>query len=70
MDSAIFKQTYDDSIANVIQAVQANNVDALKELASQGRSLRISDNRGWTPLHYAALLGYTECLDWLLSKGM
>ena len=66
---AIFDQTYPDSLVSAIQAVHANDTEALSRLASQGRSMRVSDNRGMTPLHYAALLGHTHCLDWLLLKG-
>ena len=53
MNPQVFEGTRDDSMDPVHRAVRSGDVDLLKKLAAKGRSLRISDNLGYTPIHYA-----------------
>ena len=69
MSSDIFDQTYADAITSVIQATIDNNPEALEKLLKEKKSFRITDNRGWTPLHYACFHGHVKCLDVILKSG-
>ena len=53
MNSQVFDGTRADSVDPIHQAVRSGDVDLLKKLITKGRSLRISDNLGYTPIHYA-----------------
>ena len=65
-----FDQTRPDSIGSAIHAAIANDVSALQKLSAKGHSMRICDNRGWTPLHHAVELGHHECIEWLIRQGI
>ena len=67
MSSDIFDQTYADAITSVIQATIDNNPEALEKLLEEKKSSRITDNRGWTPLHYACNTGYTDIVAELIN---
>ena len=49
----VFEGTRADSLDPIHRAIRSGDVNLLKNLASKGRSLRISDNLGYTPIHYA-----------------
>ena len=49
----VFEGTRADSLDPVHRAIRSGDVNLLKNLATKGRSLRISDNLGYTPIHYA-----------------
>ena len=49
----VFEGTRADSLDPVHRAIRSGDVNLLKNLAAKGRSLRISDNLGYTPIHYA-----------------
>ncbi|KAL3277216.1 hypothetical protein HHI36_012566 [Cryptolaemus montrouzieri] len=61
---------YDDplSYSGVIKAVILDDLELLQELVSQGKSARIVDNHGNTPLHIAAYRATNlELIKYLLS---
>ena len=69
MSADIFDQTYADTITSVIQATIDDNPEALEKLSKEKKSFRITDNKGWTPLHYACSYGHFKCLDVILKSG-
>ena len=69
MSADIFDQTYADTITSVIQATIEDNPEALEKLLKEKKSFRITDNKGWTPLHYACSYGHFKCLDVILKSG-
>ena len=69
MSADIFDQTYADTITSVIQATIEDNPEALEKLLKEKKSFRITDNKGWTPLHYACSYGHVKCLDVILKSG-
>ena len=64
-----FDQTREDSFGGAIQAVIANDLRKLQDLSRKGKSMRIFDNRGMTPIHHAVRLGHIDCIEWLISQG-
>ena len=64
-----FDQTREDSFGGAIQAVIANDLRKLQDLSRKGKSMRICDNRGLTPLHHAVRLGHIDCIEWLICQG-
>lgn len=67
---SIFNQTYADSVTAVFQAVLSDDVETLQSLREDnGRSMRINDNQGMQPLHYAAMHGSEKCIAYLLTLG-
>ena len=64
-----FDQTRPDSIGGAIQAVIANDLKGLQGLSEKGHSMRICDNRGYTPLHHAVQMGHINCIKWLIQQG-
>ena len=51
-------------------AVNYNDVSAVKEALEKGRNQNfIHPKFGWTSIHHAAKLGYTEVIKALLSKS-
>ena len=64
-----FDQTRPDSIGGAIQAAINNDLKGLQGLSEKGHSMRICDNRGFTPLHHAIQMGHIECIEWLIQQG-
>ena len=64
-----FDQTREDSFGGAIQAVIANDLRKLQDLSRKGKSMRICDNRGLTPIHHAVRLGHIDCIEWLICQG-
>ena len=56
----VFEGTRADSLDPIHRAIRSGDVNLLKNLASKGRSLRISDNLGYTPIHYAVRKFFKE----------
>lgn len=53
----------------LIESVKGNNLGALQTLLKQGvKDSRLSQNQG-TALHYAAQLGYFDCVKLLVESG-
>ena len=69
MSSDIFDQTYPDTITSVIHATMDDDPEALEKLLEEKKSFRITDNQGWTPLHWACFRGHVKCLDVILKSG-
>ncbi|XP_075223019.1 uncharacterized protein LOC142325317 [Lycorma delicatula] len=57
------------SVSSLTAAVENDTRDVLQDLIKKGRNVNIIDNRGWTPLHEAALLDHIECIKILLEAG-
>ncbi len=55
---------YNDEI---IKAARAGNTVQLDLLIAAGADVNTADNDGWSPLHYAAHLGHSECVKLLLA---
>lgn len=53
----------------LIEAVKANNVAAVKELIESGADLNQQDEQGWTPLCWAAGKGDPEIVGLLIERG-
>ena len=69
--AVIFDQTRPDSISSVTRAVVENDFDSLVNYISKGHSMRICDNKGWTPLHHAINAGtsHRRMVEFLLNIG-
>ncbi|KAF7268915.1 uncharacterized protein LOC143190088 [Rhynchophorus ferrugineus] len=55
------------SQSEILRATAENNIDRLKQLISQGKSVNISDNLGNTALHTAVLKKLPDIADYLLT---
>ena len=64
-----FTENYPDSSSSVALASRAGDLETLKQLIRQGKSIEIQDNRGWKPIHEAACWGHAECLKFLLQNS-
>ncbi len=51
----------------LLLAVMGGNEEAMMILASNGADINITDNNGWSPLHYACRDGYTDALSKMLD---
>ena len=52
------------------QAVTDGNIDQVKLPLSKGVAVNVKDERGQTPLHFAARKGRTTMIDLLISKSV
>ncbi|XP_022197655.2 ankyrin repeat and SOCS box protein 3-like [Nilaparvata lugens] len=57
------------SVSSVGAAVRNNDFVAVRRAIAKGRSVDLKDNRGWSPLHYAASKDYIDCIHELLYAG-
>lgn len=58
--------------SNFISAVRAHDLTACKDLMENSKleaipQMNAKDARGWTPLHYAASLGFLDALKYILT---
>ena len=51
-------------------AAQGNHVDSMAVLVRAGAELERTSDNGWSPAMYAAALGSTEAVRWLLEQGV
>jgi ankyrin repeat protein len=51
------------------EAVRTNDIPQLKALLDAGADVNNRDNLGGTPLHVAAVLGYTQAAELLIMRG-
>lgn len=64
-----FNELYPQSSSSLGTAAREGNEKAVKIFLRSGQRVDIGDNRGWTPLHEAAVANNTGCLRLLLQKG-
>jgi len=50
-------------------AAFGGDIDLVRLLISQGADVDAKEERGWTPLHSAAMLGHKEVAELLIDKG-
>ncbi len=58
-----------DLNSGLIQAVKDGNIDRVRLLIAQGADINTRDNRGGTPLHWAAYYNRKEIAKLLLMQG-
>ncbi len=54
---------------SIHQAVEDGNTEAIKQRLASGVDVNVTDDRGMTPLHVAAVLGRKVIAELLISKG-
>ncbi|XP_062427676.1 ankyrin repeat and SOCS box protein 3 [Rhea pennata] len=64
-----FTEAYSDRCSAVGLAAREGNVKMLKKLIKQGYSVDVPDNRGWMPIHEAAVRNSSECLRLLIRAA-
>lgn len=75
LDIAADKETADFLIKNngkygtFIGAVSGGNIGAIKEFVDAGTNVNKKIQHGWTPMHEAAVFGYTDVARLLIKKG-
>jgi ankyrin repeat/SOCS box protein 3 len=62
-----FSESYPDSSSSVALAARAGDLEILKRLVGQGKTIESQDNRGWRPIHEAAC--HAECLKFLVTHS-
>jgi uncharacterized protein len=62
-------ETSNKVIALVVKASKENNKILLKKYIEYGGNINVSDNKGYTPLIYAAYFGHEGMVDFLLKNG-
>ncbi|ELW47863.1 Ankyrin repeat and SOCS box protein 3 [Tupaia chinensis] len=65
-----FTEAYSDTCSAVGFAAREGNVKILRKLLKKGRSVDVSDNRGWMPIHEAAYHNSVECLQMLIHAAV
>lgn len=60
---------YPDTSTSVALACRSGNIETLKELIRQGKSVESVDNRGWRPIHEAACWNHADCIKFLVNNG-
>ncbi|KAM9808246.1 cortactin-binding protein 2 [Neosynchiropus ocellatus] len=60
---------YHDKSSAVFAAAQNGHAECVKLLLSSGLAADVSDENGFTALHFAAAHGHNSCVDELLSAG-
>jgi len=58
-----------DINSQLIQAVKDGNLDHVKILIAKGADLNTTDDKGGTPLHWAAYYGRKEIAEFLIMHG-
>lgn len=53
----------------VVKAAKDNNQALVRKYVELGGNINVSDNKGYTPLIFAAYLGHGDLVDFLLKKG-
>ena len=53
----------------IFRAAKVGDKELLQSLLNKGQSAYIIDEHGWSPLHYAANGGHSDCTNILLNKG-
>ncbi|XP_025930163.1 ankyrin repeat and SOCS box protein 3-like [Apteryx rowi] len=64
-----FTEAYSDRCSAVGLAAREGNVKMLRKLIKQGYSIDVPDNRGWMPIHEAAVCNSSECLKLLIRAA-
>lgn len=54
---------------NLLIHSSIGQLEQVKEALTQGASVHITDNRGWTPLHLASSRGHIDVVQFLLEEG-
>tara|TARA_B100000686_G_C16075887_1_gene611562 strand:+ start:84 stop:338 length:255 start_codon:yes stop_codon:yes gene_type:complete len=54
---------------DIHKAVSTRNIQKVKEYLDSGSEVDILNDRGETPLHYAATFGFKEITQILINKG-
>ena len=60
---------YPKEYSSISKACEKGDLELLKKLIDEGKSLDTKDCRGWFPMHFAASTGHTDCLKLLLDTG-
>ena len=68
LSAFLFAQEMDPSITPLMHAVVANDISTVSKLINK-ESVNQQDNKGLTPLMYAALNNYSEIVQLLLDNG-
>ena len=45
------------------------NIEAVKKTLADGADVNAKDDNGWTPLHWAAVIGHKEVSEYLITMG-
>ena len=67
-----FKEVWQDTVSSVSKAIKNGDLKLVRQLIRQGKSVDVSDNRGWRPIHDAAVLKHANChliLEEILKHG-
>ncbi|XP_019363528.1 PREDICTED: ankyrin repeat and SOCS box protein 3 [Gavialis gangeticus] len=64
-----FTEAYSDRCSTVGLAAREGNIKILRKLIRQGYSVDVADNRGWMPIHEAAVHNSSECLKLLIHSA-
>ena len=56
-------------VVDIRDAVRTNNVEAVKKYLDRDGDMNAKDERGYTPLLYAARFGWKEIAELLIAKG-
>ena len=54
---------------SMYDAVEAGNIEAVKQHLAAGTDVNAKDKDGWTPLHPASYEGHQEIAEMLIAKG-
>ncbi|XP_068796082.1 ankyrin repeat and SOCS box protein 3 isoform X2 [Struthio camelus] len=65
-----FTEAYSDRCSAVGLAAREGNVKMLRKLIKRGYSIDVPDNRGWMPIHEAAVHNSSECLRLLICAAV
>ena len=51
------------------KAIKTGDIEQVKQLIAKGADVNATDNKGETPLHFAAVFGHTAIAELLIIKG-
>ena len=60
---------YPKEYSSISKACEDGDVNKLRQLINEGKTVKTRDCRGWYPLHFAAKAGQPDCMKLLLNKG-